>query len=242
MQDSLKILPVIDRLDTSHGHPLALLAEELKKLLKKDSGTFMPVLSQRHPQAVIVSATLVHKLYGNKLKPFMDGAEHLTEDVISVFPAAERLEQFIMVLITSVCEEENAAIFCRKLNQYQIETKSGTLVLRWPNAQLERILGWVERAIQQEDNLKSVFDYGVEIHLQIPSTPSPCEKEEKSEKLKVKKVIEKNNMDGARIYAENAIRKRTEQMNYLQLASRLDACRGSARYPSQDEHHQQVNG
>ncbi|PPD92254.1 hypothetical protein GOBAR_DD10798 [Gossypium barbadense] len=50
-----------------------------------------------------------------------------------------------------------------------------------------------------------------------------CEKDEKSEKLKVKKAIEKGNMDGARIYAENAIRKRTEQMNYLRLASRLDA-------------------
>ncbi|KAE8657483.1 ESCRT-related protein CHMP1 [Hibiscus syriacus] len=50
-----------------------------------------------------------------------------------------------------------------------------------------------------------------------------CEKDEKSEKLKVKKAIEKGNMDGARIYAENAIRKRTEQVNYLRLASRLDA-------------------
>ncbi|KAH7565416.1 hypothetical protein JRO89_XS09G0204200 [Xanthoceras sorbifolium] len=50
-----------------------------------------------------------------------------------------------------------------------------------------------------------------------------CEKEEKAEKLKVKKAIEKGNMDGARIYAENSIRKRTEQMNYLRLASRLDA-------------------
>ncbi|CAN7054256.1 unnamed protein product [Brassica rapa subsp. trilocularis] len=50
-----------------------------------------------------------------------------------------------------------------------------------------------------------------------------CEKEEKAEKLKVKKAIEKGNMDGARIYAENAIRKRSEQMNYLRLASRLDA-------------------
>ncbi|KAG2411345.1 hypothetical protein I3760_Q009400 [Carya illinoinensis] len=50
-----------------------------------------------------------------------------------------------------------------------------------------------------------------------------CEKDEKSEKLKIKKAMEKGNMDGARIYAENAIRKRTEQMNYLRLASRLDA-------------------
>ncbi|KAG0482391.1 hypothetical protein HPP92_010475 [Vanilla planifolia] len=30
-------------------------------------------------------------------------------------------------------------------------------------------------------------------------------------------------MDGARIYAENSIRKCTEQLNYLRLASRLDA-------------------
>ncbi|CAM8880023.1 unnamed protein product [Rhodiola kirilowii] len=50
-----------------------------------------------------------------------------------------------------------------------------------------------------------------------------CEKDEKTEKLKVKKAIEKGNMDGARIYAENAIRKRNEQMNYLRLSSRLDA-------------------
>jgi len=49
------------------------------------------------------------------------------------------------------------------------------------------------------------------------------DKEEKAEKLKVKKAIEKGNMDGARIYAENAIRKRSEQMNYLRLSSRLDA-------------------
>lgn len=62
-----QILQVVDRLDTSHGHPLALLAEELKKLLKKDSVNFMPVLSKRHPQAAIVSSTLVHKLYGNRL-------------------------------------------------------------------------------------------------------------------------------------------------------------------------------
>lgn len=49
-----------------------------------------------------------------------------------------------------------------------------------------------------------------------------CDKDEKSEKLKVKKAIEKGNMDGARIHAETAIRKRSEQLNYLRLSSRLD--------------------
>lgn len=50
-----------------------------------------------------------------------------------------------------------------------------------------------------------------------------CEKEQKLEKLKVKKAIEKGNLDGARIYAQNAIRKRTEELNYMRLSSRLDA-------------------
>ncbi|CAN0881237.1 ESCRT-related protein CHMP1A [Linum grandiflorum] len=50
-----------------------------------------------------------------------------------------------------------------------------------------------------------------------------CDKEEKAYELKVKKAIEKGNMVEARIYSEKAIRKRTEQMNYLKLSSQLDA-------------------
>lgn len=50
-----------------------------------------------------------------------------------------------------------------------------------------------------------------------------AEKAAKDEKLKVKKAMEKGNMDGARIYAQNAIRKQNEYMNHLRLASRLDA-------------------
>ncbi|KAK4835776.1 hypothetical protein QYF36_014424 [Acer negundo] len=145
-----RILQAADKTSTTYEHPLALLAEETKKLLRKDSTMFMPVLSKRHPQATIVSASLLHRLYGNKLKPFVDGAEHLTEDVASVFPAADSLEEYIISLITSACEEETAAVYCRKLIPYQIESISGTLVMRWVNSQLGRILGWVERAILQE--------------------------------------------------------------------------------------------
>ncbi|KAI3502462.1 hypothetical protein L1887_30542 [Cichorium endivia] len=39
-------------------HPLALLGDETKKHLKNDATVFMPVLSQWHPQAVSVSASL----------------------------------------------------------------------------------------------------------------------------------------------------------------------------------------
>ena len=40
---------------------------------------------------------------------------------------------------------------------------------------------------------------------------------------KLKKAIEQNNMEGAKIYAENAIRNKNEELNYLKLASRIDA-------------------
>lgn len=50
-----------------------------------------------------------------------------------------------------------------------------------------------------------------------------CEKEEKAEKVKIKKAIEKNNTEGARIHAENAIRQKSLALNYLRMAARIDA-------------------
>eukprot|EP00921_Rhytidocystis_pertsovi_P022511 GHVQ01035956.1.p4 GENE.GHVQ01035956.1~~GHVQ01035956.1.p4 ORF type:complete len:211 (+),score=33.38 GHVQ01035956.1:5061-5693(+) len=50
-----------------------------------------------------------------------------------------------------------------------------------------------------------------------------CEKEVVSERLKVKTAVEKGNKEGARIYAQNAIRKKHESLNYLKLSSKMDA-------------------
>eukprot|EP00002_Diphylleia_rotans_P026419 TRINITY_DN5269_c0_g1_i1.p1 TRINITY_DN5269_c0_g1~~TRINITY_DN5269_c0_g1_i1.p1 ORF type:complete len:200 (+),score=62.15 TRINITY_DN5269_c0_g1_i1:64-663(+) len=58
---------------------------------------------------------------------------------------------------------------------------------------------------------------------QLAKSAAKCEKLEKDEKLKVKKAIEKGNVDGARIYAENSIRQKNQAMNFLRLSSRVDA-------------------
>merc|ERR1719149_180169 len=42
-------------------------------------------------------------------------------------------------------------------------------------------------------------------------------------KEKIKKCLEKDNHDGARIHAQNAIRAKTNAQNYLRLSSRVDA-------------------
>jgi len=58
---------------------------------------------------------------------------------------------------------------------------------------------------------------------QFGKSSKKCEKEEVLEKNKCKKAIEKGNIDGARIYAQNAIRKKNEALNYLRLQSRIEA-------------------
>ncbi|CAH1389465.1 unnamed protein product [Nezara viridula] len=50
-----------------------------------------------------------------------------------------------------------------------------------------------------------------------------CEKEEKAEKLKAKKAIQKGNVEVARIHAENAIRQKSQSVNYLRMSARVDA-------------------
>jgi hypothetical protein len=52
---------------------------------------------------------------------------------------------------------------------------------------------------------------------QLSRAAIKSEKEEKSERLKIKKAIEKGNMEGAKIYAQNAIRKKNESLNYMKV-------------------------
>ncbi|OTF76388.1 charged multivesicular body protein 1a-like protein [Euroglyphus maynei] len=50
-----------------------------------------------------------------------------------------------------------------------------------------------------------------------------AEKQERVQKLKCKKAIQNGNVEGARIYAENAIREKNQALNFLRMASRVDA-------------------
>jgi len=50
-----------------------------------------------------------------------------------------------------------------------------------------------------------------------------CEKEEAGEKVKLKKAIQKGNMEVARIHGENAIRQKSQALNYLRMSARVDA-------------------
>jgi len=58
---------------------------------------------------------------------------------------------------------------------------------------------------------------------ELERSSKKCDKEEKAEKLKLKKAIEKGNMEVAKIHAENAIRQKNQSLNFLRMSARVDA-------------------
>ncbi|XP_032830728.1 charged multivesicular body protein 1a [Petromyzon marinus] len=58
---------------------------------------------------------------------------------------------------------------------------------------------------------------------QLEKLSKKAEKDAKTEQAKVKKALQQKNVEGARIYAENSIRKKNEALNWLRMASRVDA-------------------
>jgi len=58
---------------------------------------------------------------------------------------------------------------------------------------------------------------------QMQRASKKCEKNEKAAVTKVKKAIAQGNSEGARIYAQDAIREKNQALNCLRLGSRIDA-------------------
>ncbi|EIM19614.1 putative vacuolar protein-sorting-associated protein [Wallemia mellicola CBS 633.66] len=58
---------------------------------------------------------------------------------------------------------------------------------------------------------------------QLVRQSKKAEKDENTEKTKLKSALSKGNQDTARIYASNAIRKKSEALNLLRLSSRVDS-------------------
>jgi len=58
---------------------------------------------------------------------------------------------------------------------------------------------------------------------QLDRLSKKAEKEQKKEEAQLKKCLEKGDVERGRIYAENAIRKKNESLNFLRMSSKVDA-------------------
>lgn len=64
---------------------------------------------------------------------------------------------------------------------------------------------------------------------QLERLSKKAEKEQGLQQSKVKKALQQGNIEGAKIYAENAIRKKNEALNFLRMASKVDAVRSKVQ-------------
>ncbi|KAJ7545205.1 hypothetical protein O6H91_09G110600 [Diphasiastrum complanatum] len=148
---------VLEQLDTKSGpevdNPLVVLAKNVELLAKKDASKFAPILSRWQPCVKAITASLLHSLFHKELKTFLDGASYLGDDVSSVLPSANSLEQYLLELMASVDDVDESSKFFYKqhLSPYQIEAVSAPLMMRWVNAQLARLSDWVDRTARQEN-------------------------------------------------------------------------------------------
>jgi len=58
---------------------------------------------------------------------------------------------------------------------------------------------------------------------QLDRLSKKAEKEQRANEKKVRQALEKGNQETARIYAENAVRKKSESLNYLRMSGKVDA-------------------
>ncbi|KAK4801518.1 hypothetical protein SAY86_022005 [Trapa natans] len=130
-------------------HPLAILADELHLVAKREFSIFYPVLHGWCPEAAIISSRKMKSFYGEQLGPYLNNLSHLSEDVKSVLSAANRFDHGLTHLYVSACEKEGVLV--QELDHYKIEEFSGPIILDWIIAQHTRILQWTERASDIEE-------------------------------------------------------------------------------------------
>ncbi|OWM63959.1 hypothetical protein CDL15_Pgr006185 [Punica granatum] len=130
-------------------HPLALLANELHSVAKREFSIFYPELRSWCPEAGIISARKLNKFYGERLGPYLEKLSCVSEDVRSVLSAANMFDHGLTCLYMSACEEDRMLI--QELDHYKIEELAGPIILDWVIAQHTRILQWIERASDIEE-------------------------------------------------------------------------------------------
>ncbi|KAL8150447.1 hypothetical protein V2J09_020255 [Rumex salicifolius] len=147
---------VVDSLDLKSNvenmHPLVLLADNLKLIIRKEVTVFCPVMHQWYPETGKISSTVLHQLFGERLKPLLQDFSSLSQDAKSVFSAAYMLDQELSELYMFASKgKDTTPPLNHVLDHYNIGEISGPLVLDWVISQHTHILDWIGRAFNLEN-------------------------------------------------------------------------------------------
>lgn len=140
------------RPEANDKHPLALLANDVGSLIRKEVDSFSPILKHWNRLSVAIAASHLHRLFGSQLKPFLAEVNVLTDDARQVLPSADRLETYLLNLMTDLQDEEGEAVALlrSRIEPYEVTEATGNMAMRWVNTQVGMIQEWTERSITAE--------------------------------------------------------------------------------------------
>ncbi|XP_074317749.1 protein unc-13 homolog [Silene latifolia] len=146
----LDCLDLKSSLDTTQS--LALLANAVNLIAETELTVFCPVLHKWCAKAGMISATLLHQFFAEKLTPFVQGLSSLSQDARVVLASAHVLDRQLTRLYSFACEGNGLQLpLDSDLDHYQIGEVSGSLILDWVISQHEYILDWIGRAFELEE-------------------------------------------------------------------------------------------
>ncbi|KAJ6852838.1 uncharacterized protein M6B38_252560 [Iris pallida] len=131
---------------------LAILANDIGDLARKENKLFSPILKKWHPLAAGVAVATLHSCYGNELKQFISSATELTVDYVQVLKAADKLEKSLVHIAVedSVDSEDGGKSLIREMPPYEADSSISDLVKKWIQTRVGKLKEWVDRNLQQE--------------------------------------------------------------------------------------------
>ncbi|KAF3322467.1 hypothetical protein FCM35_KLT13608 [Carex littledalei] len=146
-----RVTKISDSIASAGSHPLALIANELKLIAEIEFTKFSTILCSNYSEAGRVAFVLLHLFYGERLKQFLEEITHLSEPVKAVLSASNNLELSLARKLYSLYGESVESPMNQHVDPYQIPEFSSPLILKWIQAQHEKILEWTNRAVELED-------------------------------------------------------------------------------------------
>lgn len=137
---------------TSPPPALAILAQDTMAFAMSEVDNFSPVLKRWHPFAGGVAAATLHGCFSREFKQYLSNLSTMTLDTVAILSAADDLEQRLVAIAVedgAECDDGGKSLI-REMPPFEADQVMGKLARKWVDENVDKMIQWVDRNIQQE--------------------------------------------------------------------------------------------
>lgn len=139
--------------DSDPGVVMERLASDTEQLAVSERRSFSPLLRRWHPAPVAVAAVTLHGCFGVVLRRYLGRITILTEELVRVLHAANRLEKALAQMTAedaADCVDGRAKAVVGDMEPYEVETVVVGLLKAWMDDRLRSARNCLLRAKETE--------------------------------------------------------------------------------------------